>query len=69
LLGNRRNASRDRVIDTFEMPLPVTADKWIEAGFQEDGIAFVDNTPRVTLYCSVPAESPALEARIMARGS
>src|SRR6516162_4319065 len=37
LLCNRRNTSRDRVIDKFEMPLPVTADKRFEAVFREKG--------------------------------
>lgn len=42
----------------------------IEAALQENGIAFADNTPRVTLYPApagepvVAAASPALEQRV-----
>jgi hypothetical protein len=49
LLCNRRNASRDRVIDKFEMPLPVTTDKRFEAALREKGVGFASNTPRVIL--------------------
>jgi hypothetical protein len=45
LLGNRRNTSWDRVIDKFEMPLPVTAGRRFEAALKEKVIGFADNTP------------------------
>jgi hypothetical protein len=54
LLGNHRNTSRRRVIDMFEMPLPVTADGRIEAALNEKGIGFADNAPWVTLYRGAP---------------
>lgn len=44
----------------------------IEAALQENGIAFADNTPRVTLYQApagepVAAASPALDQRVAAK--
>jgi hypothetical protein len=42
LLCNRRNTSRDRVIDKFEMPSPVTADQRFEAALREKGVGFAN---------------------------